>query len=86
MIELENVKGQLFNCAVGDLELVKTKAKAQEVEAETKAQKTKDQEPAIEAEAKTLFSIEEAKLKAEIKLLELSKCASSVSSNHNNIT
>ena len=56
-------------------------AKAQEaaIEAEAKAW-AKAQEAAIEAETKARFSIEEAKLKAELKLLELSKCGSSVAS------
>ena len=57
---------QLALCAAQDLELVKAKAKAQEA--------------AIEAETKTCFSIEEAKLEAELKLLELSEHGSSVAS------
>ena len=76
-------------CAVRDLELAKVTVKAQEKEAEAKAQKTeaeakvqavKAQEAAIEAEAKARFSIEEAKLKAEAKLLEFSERGSSVAS------
>ena len=42
--------------------------------------KAKAQEAAIEAETKARFSIEEAKLKAELKLLELSERGSSVAS------
>ena len=40
----------------------------------------KAQEAAIETEVKVRFSIAEAKLKAEFKLMELSKCGLSVSS------
>ena len=40
----------------------------------------KAKEAAIEAETKARFSIEEAKLKAELKLLELSERGSSVAS------
>ena len=49
-------------------------------EAEAKVQAAKAQDAAIEAEAKTRFSIEETKLEAELKLLELSERGSSVAS------
>ena len=71
LIELECKRSALR--AVRDLELAKAKAKAQEAE-------TKAQEAAIEAEAKARFSIEEAKLEAEAKLLELSERGSYVGS------
>ena len=56
--------------AARDLELAKTKAKAQEAAIEA----------TIEAKAKDRFSIEEAKLEAELKLLKLSERCSSVAS------
>ena len=62
------------------MELAKAKAEAQEASAEAKAQAVKAQEAAIEAETKACFSIKEARLKAELKLLELSECGSSVAS------
>ena len=64
LIELECKRSALR--AVRDLELAKAKAKAQEA--------------AMEAEAKARFSIEQEKLKAELKLLELSERGSSVAS------
>ena len=66
LIELECKWSAL--CAARDLELAKAKAKA------------KAQEAVIEAEAKAHFSIEEAKLEADLKLLKLSKRGSSVTS------
>ena len=48
--------------------------------AKAKARAAKAQEAAIEAETKARFSIEEAKLEAELKLLELSERGSSVAS------
>ena len=59
---------------------MEAEAKAQKAEAEAKAQAAKAQETAIEAQAKARFSIEEAKLEAELKLLKLSECGSSVAS------
>ena len=69
LIELECKRSALR--AVRDLELAKAKAKAQEAKA---------QEAAIEAEAKARFSIEEAKLEAEAKLLKLSERGPSLAS------
>ena len=69
LIELE-CKWSTF-CDVEDLELA---------EAEAKAQVAKAKEAAITVEAKACFSIKEAKMEAEVKLLELSQCGLSVSS------
>ena len=62
MIKLECKRSALR--AARDLELNKAK---------TKAREAKDQEAVIEAEAEACFTIEDAKLEAEVKLLELSE-------------